>query len=436
LSKPRAAVQEILERVMAQGQELLRDTDGVAPSGDYTSWVHATQRWHDYGREALHGAYASDKEGNGFHDAATSGIFRQLGQTEEEEFEYRCAAIGEGLNALKSLLERLELAEEPPGEENPPAPLIPSPTSGDDTEPALQGRGGLLISPSKDPRRVMVVFGRNTAARDAIFTFLRSVGLSPIEWETAVAETGMGSPHNLDAVHAAMSAAQAVVVVLTAEDQAGLLPQLAASDSPETLLEGQPRQNVMLEAGMAIGIDRARTILVEIGNLRRATDFEGLNAVRITNEPQKRADLRTRLQTAGCATSNSGSDWMAPATGGDFEACVIDWEPQPPAHLMTPIAIPSNELQGGQRVHLRLRCYGLPTDDHILCTVTLPSGAVAQAEPHGAPAGGDATLYHLEYPKDFDSPSVIAGTHAVLWAGIAPNSNASRELATDQFCFP
>jgi len=74
----------------------------------------------------------------------------------------------------------------------------------------------------------MVVYGRNVAARRATFAFLRSLGLEPIEWEQAVAATGKGTPHNLEAVRAAMSTAQAVVVVLTAEDQAGLLPQLEA----------------------------------------------------------------------------------------------------------------------------------------------------------------------------------------------------------------
>jgi len=51
------------------------------------------------------------------------------------------------------------------------------------------------VSEASDKRRVFVVFGRNTAARDAMFTFLRGIDLEPIEWEQAVAMTGQRSPY-------------------------------------------------------------------------------------------------------------------------------------------------------------------------------------------------------------------------------------------------
>lgn len=151
-------------------------------------------------------------------------------------------------------------------------------------------------SPLRDARKVMVVHGRNLLARDAMFTFLRALGLAPVEWEQAISETGTATPHNLDAVRVAMETSQAVVVLLTAEDRAGLLPALGSDTEVEDLaLRGQPRQNVILEAGLAMGIDRNRTILVELGPLRRASDFEGLNTVRLSNEAIRRQALRSRL---------------------------------------------------------------------------------------------------------------------------------------------
>lgn len=196
---------------------------------------------------------------------------------------------------------------------------------------AVSGASGAVPaeSPLRDHRRVMVVYGRNTQTRDAIFMFLRSLGLSPIEWEQAVAETGLASPHNLVAVRAAMDVGQAVVVVLTAEDQAGLLPDLGAGDDDE-LLRGQPRQNVILEAGLAMGVDPSRVVLVEIGEIRRASDFDGLNTVRLTNAPPTRAALRSRLMNAGCAVDEGTSDWMRPEASGDFESVAIRWTAHSP----------------------------------------------------------------------------------------------------------
>jgi predicted nucleotide-binding protein len=145
-----------------------------------------------------------------------------------------------------------------------------------------------------NPRSVMVVHGRNQAARDAMFTFLRTLGLSPTDWAQAVGMTGVGAPHNLAAFRAAVSHAQAVVVLLTAEDEGALIPALRAPAEGGGFL-GQPRQNVMVEAGLALGVCEARTILVELGPIRRASDLEGLSLVRLSNVPKPRSDFEACL---------------------------------------------------------------------------------------------------------------------------------------------
>jgi predicted nucleotide-binding protein len=177
---------------------------------------------------------------------------------------------------------------------------------------------------ARDQKRVMVVHGRNQAAAEAMFEFLTALGLAPIPWEEAVGETGQGSPHNLHAVQAAMAAAQAVVVVMTAEESAQLLERFALPGDPdgETVAAGQPRPNVFFEAGLAMGIAQSRTILVELGRIRRASDLDGLNVVRLTNAVRNREALRERLRNAGCAIDERRRRWRAPASGGDFNACV------------------------------------------------------------------------------------------------------------------
>jgi len=108
---------------------------------------------------------------------------------------------------------------------------------------------------------------------------------------------------------------------------ARVLPELASAGDDDVSLRGQPRQNVILEAGLAMGLDRSRTILVEIGQIRRASDFEGLNAVRLTNAAPTRNALRSRLLNAGCAVDESAADWIRPEAAGDFEAAAVAWNP-------------------------------------------------------------------------------------------------------------
>jgi predicted nucleotide-binding protein len=176
---------------------------------------------------------------------------------------------------------------------------------------------------SRNPRRVMIVHGRNTAALDALRAFLQSLGLEPILWEDAIQETGEGSPHNLDAVSAALSIAQAVVVLFTAEDEARLLEQLPESSPGDHELKGQPRPNVLLEAGMALALGRERTILVRLGHIRGASDVDGLNAVSLSNAHGPRTALRRRLATANCAV-NDRTDYLELGVAGDFDSAILE----------------------------------------------------------------------------------------------------------------
>ena len=67
-----------------------------------------------------------------------------------------------------------------------------------------------------------------------------------------------------------------------------------------------------------------RTIVLELGRMRIASDLLGRNVIRITPGPQWRHDLAQRLTTAGCTVDTSGADWM---TTGSFAAAAA-----PPSH--------------------------------------------------------------------------------------------------------
>ncbi|MBI4336511.1 MAG: nucleotide-binding protein [Chloroflexi bacterium] len=169
-----------------------------------------------------------------------------------------------------------------------------------------------------DPRKVFVVHGRNEDIRSAVFAFLRAIGLQPIEWTQAVAMTGKAAPYVGEILDAAFANAQAIIVVMTPDDEARLRQPFVKDGDPayERDLTPQARPNVLFEAGLAFGRDANRTILVEIGKNRPFSDIAGRHTVRLDNSTKKRQDLANRLKGAGCAVDLSGTDWHKE---GDFE---------------------------------------------------------------------------------------------------------------------
>lgn len=171
------------------------------------------------------------------------------------------------------------------------------------------------------PKVVFVVHGRNLEIRNSMFSFLRAIGLHPLEWSEAIMATGKSSPYIGEILDKAFSIAQAVVVLMTPDDEAYLLEKFRESGEPshETEPTPQARPNVIFEAGMAMGRDSERTIIVEVGNLRPFSDIGGRHVIRLNNSTQRRQALAQRLQIAGCPVSLSGTDWHSV---GDFE--IID----------------------------------------------------------------------------------------------------------------
>ena len=184
------------------------------------------------------------------------------------------------------------------------------------------------VRPEPEARALFVVHGRNLAARDALFEFLRTIDLHPLEWSEAVRATGKPSPYIGEILDAAFSKAHAVVVLFTADDEARLREPFRVSSAPpyEAELTGQARPNVLFEAGMALGRSQDRTILVELGDLLPFSDVAGIHAVRLNNSSEMRQELAQRLQLAGCPVNLEGTGWH---NAGDFVATVMPAETQP-----------------------------------------------------------------------------------------------------------
>ena len=182
---------------------------------------------------------------------------------------------------------------------------------------APQDETSQMIRPAVNSRDVLVVHGRNNAARDALFELLRAFDLHPLEWSEAVSATGKASPYIGEILDAAFSRAHAVIVLFTPDDEARLREPFQASYEPphETQLTGQARPNVLFEAGMAMARDQDRTVLVELGSLRPFSDVAGRHAIRLDNTSQSRQELAMRLRNAGCPIRLEGTGWH---TAGDL----------------------------------------------------------------------------------------------------------------------
>jgi predicted nucleotide-binding protein len=181
-------------------------------------------------------------------------------------------------------------------------------TNGTVPEPTSTGS-----SPSK--KDVFVVHGRDERLRRDLFSFLRSLGLNPLEFEEMAHLTGSASPFTLEIIEAGFQNAQACVVLVSPDEAVSLRSGLLRNG--DTNSPGfQPRPNVLVEAGMAMALQPKRTILVHVGEIREVTDLAGKNYVRLDNCPESRNKLLGRLKIAGCETKSHGSDWL---TEGDFK---------------------------------------------------------------------------------------------------------------------
>lgn len=190
----------------------------------------------------------------------------------------------------------------PPGSISPTTAAVQSRADDDRAEDEATAAGN----------RVFVVSGRDHTARRAITSLLQALGLIVVEWEHAVAKTGLPNPYVGDVVEAGLRMASAAVVIITPDDLVRLRDDLQHDDDgpDEIELQGQARPNVIYEAGFADAIGRDRTVLIEIGKVKSFSDATGRHVVRYDGSAPKRNALADRLALAGLAVDKTGDEWL------------------------------------------------------------------------------------------------------------------------------
>lgn len=136
-------------------------------------------------------------------------------------------------------------------------------------------RGGVSAHDFKGPlRSVFLVHGRDMRLRKSMVEFPDSLDLRVVTWTEAFVGRSAGTPYKGDdVILTGMSLSDAVVVLMTPSDEGRTRWQFLSPHDPreDQKLVGQPRMNVVLEAGMAMARDRTKTGRVEIGQIRGIT---------------------------------------------------------------------------------------------------------------------------------------------------------------------
>jgi predicted nucleotide-binding protein len=191
-------------------------------------------------------------------------------------------------------------------------PVNPSPAAAPPRAPLRKGKAPKV--PKTKENTVFVVHGRDLPLRDAIYEFLGALGLRVQEWGHAIraARGHGGNPFVNDIVTKIMEQAQAIVVMLSADDEARLKDQFVSTHerSTEGKLRGQARPNVIFETGIAIGTHHKKTVMVQIGHVKPFTDIGGMHVPNLSNDERTRHEFANRLADLGCKIDRTGDHWL------------------------------------------------------------------------------------------------------------------------------
>lgn len=174
--------------------------------------------------------------------------------------------------------------------------------------------GGQQADHRAKTRTVFLVHGRWREAAESMQIFLNALGLTVVEWNQARSAaqdaTGNLNPVVGEILDAGLRLARAIVVLMTPDDLVFLHPRLIQRGEAQEALSGQPRPNVIFEAGMAWERCRDRTVLVAYGALRGFSDLQGVFVPPLDKGAASRRRIVEDLRRAGCDLDDSGNRWL------------------------------------------------------------------------------------------------------------------------------
>lgn len=147
----------------------------------------------------------------------------------------------------------------------------------------------------EEKKRVFIVQGRDIRPVQELERFIAFLQLGILTFQEAKRLTGKPTPATFDIVLTALQHAGAIIVLLSPDEEASLRPQLGRPEGGF-----QPRQNVLLEAGLAYGLAPDRTIFVRTDTpMRPISDIVGLHFITMDGSEAQREALFDALDGIG-----------------------------------------------------------------------------------------------------------------------------------------
>jgi len=248
----------------------------------------------------------------------TRAIYLRLAKIARQEFvSPRAAAfllagqVNVGYSQWANAADRAEMR----GHVRPAAARDAEPAKTAPVSPAREP-APLRVKPAKN-NTLFVVHGRDIALNESMFSFLRAIGLNPMEWSQAIAAAKGANPNVGVVINNAMKKVQGVMVMFSPDEEAKLKAKFCAPNEKNTLgkLGAQARPNVLFEAGLALGAHPKKTILVQVGNTRDISDIAGMHIPKLSQSATSRKELAQRLRKMGFKVTTEGTSWL---TEGNF----------------------------------------------------------------------------------------------------------------------
>jgi predicted nucleotide-binding protein len=256
-------------------------------------------QWRDYNRTWL----SSNLGGEAAEEYQSTSTHHYFGSADDPRLNLRWLGeeVESEISKLESIRDRLPMWL--------PADIT-APTQASTVASSKAAAAEEIIA-ATNPKLVMVIYGHDEEANNALFDWLRAIGLEPQEWSQVIGATGNASPYIGSALEHAFRNAQAVVAFFTPDERV-LARTASPKDSGAWRLQARP--NVLIEAGMALTTHPDRTVLVVHGAQELPSDLAGRHFVRLSRTSSAPLnDLANRLKQAGCDTDTTGTAWLNPA---------------------------------------------------------------------------------------------------------------------------